>query len=152
MNNKPYYSEYTDTIIALVLFLGMTEDMTKQLNWLVKKLSLDYDETLFVLQNFKGLFRKSNHSNGELQYDLHIRYAQRWRENDIADQNQPPLEANYMEVLLNFVSNMVANEEAEKRQRSANLAATRAAYIAAIGAGVAAFIGIISIGIQLAAG
>lgn len=145
MNNNYPYSEHLDTIVALVSYLGTTDGMTRTPNHLAEKLSLNYDEMVFVLTNFKGLFRESKSKNSdEKVYDLHLRYGLGWLENKKQD-DERFLDAKYLEVLLGFISNMVAHEEAEKRQISANRTATIGAWIAAVAASIAALIEIISI-------
>jgi hypothetical protein len=158
MTERFLYSDHLETIIALVTNLGMTRYKSRTPTALAKYLSLDKDEVNLVLQNFKGLFRESiikSKKTNEPFYTLQLRYSRRWLEDDAEEQDEDapdnqrePLEADYMATLLGFISEMVANEQAEKRQLIANRSATVGAWIAAGAAFIAAIIGIISISLN----
>jgi hypothetical protein len=113
---------------------------------------LEKSEVLLVLEAFKGLFRKSSEPDKEEHfYTLQLRYARRWLgESDDESDDQStsigeaeprgPLEAEYLSALLGFISHMVEQEQASKRQSRANWAAFVAAFVAAIAATVGAII------------
>ena len=115
-----------------------------------------------IFESFKGLFRKSRKSDPQTKehyYTLQLRYARRWLGEDerqrpdgeassppvdSADDDDPefrePLEAGYLTSLLGFISNMVEQEQASKRQSRANWATFIAAVVAAFAATAAAII------------
>ena len=146
MANGKRYSDHLETLIALVTNLAMTRYKSRTPGALAKYLALDYDEVLYVLRNFKGLFRESITvtDNGERYYTLQLRYARRWLEDETPEDDnselREPLEADYLSTLLSFISEMVANEQASARQHSENRITFIGAWIAAIAAIAAAVI------------
>jgi len=158
MSKNALYSEHLETIVALVSNLGTTSYTSRTPTALAKYLSLDHAEVTFVLENFRGLFRASitkSKTTNEPFYTLQLRYSRRWLEADAEaqgedelDSQKEPLGADYMATLLGFISEMVTNEQAEKRQLSANRSATIGTWIAAGAALLAAIIGIVSIALN----
>ncbi len=146
MANEKRYSNHLETLIALVTNLAMTRHRSRTPRALAKYLSLDYGQVLYVLTSFKGLFRESIAvtDNGEHYYTLQLRYARRWLEDEAPEDDnsalEEPLEADYLSTLLNFISGMIANEQASARQYSENRAALIGAWVAAIAAIVAAIV------------
>ncbi|HEX6612342.1 MAG TPA: hypothetical protein VF022_00555 [Rhodanobacteraceae bacterium] len=84
---------------------------------LSKALSIDESEIEQVLDGYKGLFRKSkkvSKKTGKHFYTLQIRYARQWLEERLEDdegEKKPPLEAEYLTTLLNFVTHKAAEEK-----------------------------------------
>ena len=151
MENR--YSENLDTLIALVTNLAMTRFKARTPSKLAKRLSLDESEVLLVLENFKGLFRRSRRKkskSGEYYYTLQLRYARRWleenSENEGEDDPEPqePLEAEYLATLLNFVTSQADHEQAYKRQKSSNFTTLVGAWVAAVAAIIAAILSLLS--------
>ena len=152
MNNKPQYSDHLDTIVALITHLAMTKHKSRTPSKMARQLSLDQDKTLYVLNNFKGLFRRScrkQDKRGEHYYTLQLRYARRWLEDaDDDDQGEDsqgePLESNYLSTLLDFVANRAEQEQESRRQKSSNYAMLIGAWIAAIAAIIAAILSFVA--------
>jgi hypothetical protein len=146
------YADHVDAIVALVSHLAMTEKESMTAKTLATKVSLDQGEVVYVLDSFKGLFRKHTSSveHGEHYYSLQLRYARKWLEgrpathvpDDSRGQVKEPLLPEYVTSLLSFISNMVGQEFTTKRQRSQNLVAIIGAWVAATAAIVAAIIGL----------
>ena len=81
MTARELYSDHLETLVALVQHLAMTERKSKRPSALANALSLDPEEVKLVLENFKGLFRKSRTTSDETQehfFTLQLRYARRW--------------------------------------------------------------------------
>lgn len=113
----PKYSDHLETLIALVTHLAMTDWSMRTPPNLAKALSIDESEIEVVLDKHKGLFRKSNKTSkksGKHFYTLQIRYARQWLEERLDDdegEKKPPLEAEYLTTLLNFVTHKAAEEK-----------------------------------------
>jgi hypothetical protein len=127
----------------------MTKYESRTPRVLAKYSSLDEEEVIHVLENFKGLFRKSVSTcdYGQHYYTLQLRYATRWLRDDAdADeeedpgQEEEPLEAQYFSTLLTFISEMVGQEYASRRKRWENIIVMAGAWIAATASIVAAII------------
>lgn len=123
MVSPPSYSEHLETLIALLTHLAMTDWSMRTPPNLAKALSIDEAEIQYVLDNFKGLFRRSQKTSkktGAHFYTLQIRYARQWLEDEVEHDEgpkRPPLEAEYLTTLLNFVT----HKAAEERSRSLGL-------------------------------
>lgn len=146
LSNK--YSDNLETLVALVTHLAMTQYKSRTASVLATDLSLDRDHVLHVLQTFKGLFRPSQNlyrpdkGDPEPYYWLQLRYARWYLEDKKEDAGkvEPPLEADYLTALLDFIMKMVDQEKTEKRQLSSNAVAIVASIIALIASVVAAII------------
>ncbi|WP_024850893.1 hypothetical protein [Hydrogenovibrio kuenenii] len=120
MSQNPKYSEHQETLIALVTHLAMTDWSMRTPTNLSKALSIDVNEIKIVLEDFKGLFRKSNKKSKKTDdpfYTLQIRYAKQWLdENEEENENdkKPPLESEILIKLLDFVIAKAAEERANK--------------------------------------
>ena len=120
MSQNPKYSEHQETLIALVTHLAMTDWSARTPTGLAKALSIESDEITKVLDNFKGLFRKSkkkSKKNDDHFYTLQIRHAKQWLdENDEEGENdkKPPLEAEILTKLLDFIISKAAEERTNK--------------------------------------
>jgi hypothetical protein len=151
---KRRYTDNLDTLVALVTNLAMTRFRSRTPTALAEYLSLDQADVVFVLTNFRGLFRESTvlTDDGEHWYTLHLRYARRWLESDTKrepateDEEDPrePLGPEYLSTLLTFISNMVAEEQAGLRQSTASTAAVLGSLAVAFAAIVAAIVSSLS--------
>ena len=120
MSQNPKYSEHQETLIALVTHLAMTDWSARTPTNLSKALSIESSEITEVLNEFKGLFRKSNNKSkktGDHFYTLQIRHAKQWLyesaeegEND----TKPPLESELLTKLLDFVISKAAEERVNR--------------------------------------
>jgi hypothetical protein len=134
---KKSYSRDIDILIALVSYLSMTEYRSMRPSKIAQRLSLERERVEEVLENYKGLFRKSTNKTheetGEHYYTLHIRYAMRWlNEDDSMSETTPPkLPAEYITTILNFLSDRVKQEETQRTEQVKNLITMIAAIIAA---------------------
>lgn len=117
------YSDHLETLIALVTHLAMTDWSMRTPPNLAKALSIDEAEIQAVLDEYKGLFRMSttrSKKSGKHFYTLQIRYARQWLEERVDDdegEKKPPLEAEYLTTLLNFVT----HKATEERNRNVSL-------------------------------
>ncbi len=138
MKTEMQYSDNLDVLVALVTFLAMTNHKSNTPTYLANNLGLDITKTKNTLQIFDGLFRESKKpaENGENYFTLHLRYALRWKQkNDNAenddDEVREPLGAEYLDTLLNFITQMVEQEQTNHRQQSSNKVTLTAARVAA---------------------
>ena len=148
------YSDHVDILVALVTHLGMTRYKSRLPSKIAKYLDIDEGETVKVLENFKGLFRKSIgvSSHGEHYYTLQLRYARRWldqekdKDQDGEEEEEPrePIGAEYLSALLNFIISMVVQEQSSSRQLLTNRITLYASIIAAVAAIIAAIISFIN--------
>ena len=120
MSQDPKYSQHQETLIALVTHLAMTAFSARTPTNLSKALSIDAEEIKKVLEQFKGLFRKSKKKTKKTDdhfYTLQIRHARQWldesKEGD-EDVKKPPLESEYLTKLLDFVINKAEEERTNK--------------------------------------
>jgi hypothetical protein len=103
------------------------------------------DEVEFVLENFKGLFRKSRKKyEGYHRYTLLLRYSHRPYDGSQALDASEPLPNNELFSLLDFISNKVGMEQAEKQQRANNRNQQVAMFIAVLSAVIAAAASVVS--------
>jgi len=145
--NKTKYGDHFETLVALISHMALMDDTSRTPSNLAKYLSLDKDETVNVLQDFKGIFRKSIKTfteTGEHFYCLQIRYATRKHEGDNDEGDFIQLKADYLSTLLDFVAKMVETENASTRQASYNVATIIASIIALVASITAAIIAISS--------
>jgi len=164
MENPMSYSDNLETLVALVTHLAMTKFRSRTPGNLAKYLGLKEAKVLDVLETFKGLFRKSitKLDDGQHYYTLQLRYARRWLQEDDkrhvdydseTDEPDPrePLEPEHLSALLSFITDMVEQEQATKRQKSSNRAALAGAWTAAAIAFVAAVISLLGVVVDLIA-
>jgi len=136
------YSDHLEALIALVTHLAMTDWSMRTPPNLAKALSIEETEIQYVLDNFKGLFRRSQKTSkktGVHFYTLQIRYARQWLEEQAGDDEgpqKPPLEVEYLTTLLEFVT----HKAAEERSRSLGFIT---AWIAAGGSLLVAILAIV---------
>ncbi|MBB3104145.1 hypothetical protein [Azomonas macrocytogenes] len=111
---KLSYSEHLDTLIALVTHLAMTDWSARTSPNLAKAVSIDQKEVETVLASFKSLFRKSEKTSkktGAHFYALQLRHARQWLEGEEDEETKrPPLEQEYLNSLLEFISNRAQEE------------------------------------------
>lgn len=142
---KKKYSKDLDELIALVSYLSMTKYNSMRPSILAKRLALNEKVVLRVLNEYKGIFRKSQKADkdsGECYYTLHFRYALRGAKDDIYDNDdniQEILPAEHQTTLLNFIANRAVLEETQKTIKTQIMLTFFAAIIAAIAAIIAAF-------------
>ena len=135
-DNKKSYSKHSETILALVTHLAMTQHKSRTPKILAEDLALDYSEVVYVLKTFKGLFRESK---GKSKYDenyywLQLRYARWWLEGDDFPRTakpKEPLESDYLNTLLTYITNMIEQEQTSLRQESRNRSGVYVAWLAA---------------------
>lgn len=141
------YSSHFETLVALVSYMALMEYTSRTPTNLAKYLSLGKDEVVFVLENFKGIFRESikpSHDTNEKFYCLQMRYATRKRDADDDEGELVQMKAEHINTLLDFVTKMVEAEKASKRQTGYNWVTIMASIIALIASITAAMIAIIS--------
>lgn len=116
MSKSAKYSEHLETLIALTTHLAMTDWSMRTPPNLAKALSIDEEDIQLVLDRFKSLYRRSprkSKKTGAHFYTLQIRHARQWLE-DAADEDEgvkkPPLEAEYLTTLLNFITHRASAE------------------------------------------
>jgi hypothetical protein len=109
------YSDHLETLIALLTHLAMTDWSMRSAPNLSKALSIEESEIEYVLENFKGLFRKSKTKKSKANfYALQIRHARQWlNEEESEDENtkKPPLESEHLTALLDFVIRKAEQEK-----------------------------------------
>ncbi len=115
----PHYGSHLETLTALVTHMAMTDWSLRTPPNLAKALSIDEPEIRIVLDAFKGLFRKSPNlspKTGNPMYALQLRHARQWLDDEADDEarSKPPLEAEYLVALLNFITDR-ANQEARRQ-------------------------------------
>lgn len=149
---KVKYSDHVETLIALVTHLGMTRYKSRTPSKIAESLDLDQQEVIFILEHFRGLFRKSKNtsSSGEHFYTLQLRYARRWlaqepQEGEEDPEPVEPINSDSLTALLNYILEMVEQEQTTTRQSSSNKIVIIASVIAAISALCGACIGLIGI-------
>lgn len=141
MSQNPKYSDHQETLIALVTHLAMTDWSARTPTNLSKALSIDKGEIVAVLDNFKGLFRRSKKTSKKSDdyfYSLQIRHARQWlseAEEEDETTKKPPLETEYITKLLDFVISKSAEERSNK--------------IAAVGPWVAAIASLVVAGLAI---
>ncbi len=138
MSKSPKYSDHLETLIALTTHLAMTDWSMRTPPNLAKALSIDESEIRYALDNFKGLFRRSPNKSkktGAHFYTLQIRYARQWLE-DAAEEDEgiqkPPLEAEYLTTLLNFVTHRASEEGGRSLGLITSWIAAAASFVVAI--------------------
>jgi hypothetical protein len=158
-NETLKYSDHYEILVALVTYLAVCNRPVKSKGktidnataiWLTEYLGFQSEskEVEFVLDSFKNIFRRSRQPhNGHYRYSLLLRYSHRSYTDPNAPDVSEPLPNNELFSLLNFISNRVAIEQDEKRQkensrndRVAMSVAVLSAVIAAIASVVSAFI------------
>ncbi len=107
IRRKPSYSKNLDVLVAVITHLGYTDWNMRSPKNTAKALNMEEKSVLYVLENFRSLFRKATHTSkaGTPFYQLHIRYALRWRDNVVYEEEskEAPLEPSSVNTLLDFV-------------------------------------------------
>lgn len=142
------YSNHFETIVALVTHLalatgndGKSDDSNAMR--LAAHLGLDPAETVEVLDNLKGLFRRSHEtfassSGPQHRYSLQLRYARRTYQESELVQASKPLSNDDLFSLLTFVIDKVREEQENQRLSQSNRTTMVGAWIAATMALIAA--------------
>jgi hypothetical protein len=140
-NQEPSYSKHFDALVALTTYLAITssEDLDAANSFrLAEQLGLNTQEVEFVLDNFKGLFRKSlkkyqtTDFGIQHNYTLQLRYARRiYIDGSIANLGQA-LSNEELFSLLEFILGKVKEEQENERQNSSNRITMVGAILAAI--------------------
>lgn len=150
------YSDHYEVIVSLVTYLAVcnrrVEKYDKTIDnatagWLAEYLGLQEKshEVEYVLENFKGLFRKSRQQHdGHYRYTLLLRYSHRTYDGSQAPDISEPLPNDELFSLLGFISNKVAVELSEKQQSENNRNQQVAMFIAVLSAVIAAAASVVS--------
>jgi hypothetical protein len=133
------YSDDLDILIALISYLALSQYKSMRPSKLAERLALELDLVIKVLDRYKGIFRKSFKTHNETRehyYTLHMRYALRFEEGARNEEQEegPKLSSDQVNILLRFVIDKAAQENALKNERKKNLITMTAAIIAAIAA------------------
>jgi hypothetical protein len=146
----PKYSQHFETLVALVTYLGFTGGGHSDAAFadeLASHLGLDELEVSTVLQQFKGLFRRSELPHPrrptEHKYALQLRYARRKYVDGEYQGAGEPLNNDDLFALLEFISNRVREEQESERHYQTNRITMIGALVAAAFSVLAAFIGLI---------
>lgn len=133
--STPSYRRHLETLVALVTHLASHNLGRRTPPGLADALSIDEKEITTVLEGFKSLFRrgKGKAKNNAPLFALQLRYARQWMKTDTEaeDEAQPPLEPEYLVMLLNFIIDR-ANAEARDRQAFWTLIASIVAAVASV--------------------
>lgn len=107
LKNNPSYSKNIDILVAIVTHLGYTDWNMRSTKNLAKAVGRSEDEVSKVLDEFKALFRKSSFKSSKnlTYYQLHVRYALRWRDDNNTEnvEQNLPLEPTTVNALLDFI-------------------------------------------------
>jgi len=114
------YSDNFDLLIALICHLGSTDRASRTPTFIAKDLSFEKNNVETVLNGFPAFFRRSSNtskkpdSQGDHFYTLHLRYSRR-RIDAEEDGESNPLSAEEIDMLINLVTDMVSQEQANSR-------------------------------------
>lgn len=158
------YSDHLDMLLALISYLALTQWRSRSPNALATELCLPEEQIVSVLDGFPGLFRKNPEPHptavGEQpSYTLYARYARRrLREIDAAGSRVPranelvsapepaqdgageELDADFLQMLLDFVSDQARAERESTQSRLAQRWLLLGVVVAASASVVAAII------------
>ncbi|GAB4227826.1 MAG: hypothetical protein Kow00121_56600 [Elainellaceae cyanobacterium] len=139
--NTLSYSQHFETLVALVTHLavvGGDEADAANAPKLAERLGLDEQEVITVLDNFKGLFRKtqeryqSKNYGLQYKYTLQLRYARRkYVDGKVANVGEA-LTNEELFSLLTFITNKVNEEQETARQARENKITMIGVWVAAI--------------------
>lgn len=131
MNSRTFrYTDHEDTIISLVTYLGSHQGKegrdAASPSELANYLGLDEEEVKTVLDEFRGLFRRSQKTyetreqGAQYRYTLHLRYARRKYVNGNLSERGESLTNDDLFGLLSFITNRIQEEhENERHAKSA---------------------------------
>jgi hypothetical protein len=162
------YSDHLDMLLALISYLALTQWRSRSPNALAADLFLPEEQIFSVLDGFPGIFRKNPELHptavgGQPSYTLHARYARRRpREIDSAaapalptaaneliassapdpaqDGTGEELDADFLRMLLDFVSDQARAERESTQSRLAQRWLLLGVVVAAAASIVAAII------------
>lgn len=139
-NPKLSYTANFETLVALVTHLavvGGDEADAANAPKLAKRLGLSEKDVKYVLDNFLGLFRKTEmqyptkNYGQQYKYTLQLRYARRkYVDNQVVNVGEA-LSNDELFALLEFVSNKVREEQENERQARGNRVTMIGVWIAA---------------------
>jgi hypothetical protein len=134
------YTTHFETLVALVTHLavvGGDEADAANAPKLAKRLRLNEQEVEYVLDNFHGLFRRSEmqyptkNYGQQYKYTLQLRYARRkYVDGQVANVGEA-LSNEELFALLEFISNKVREEQENERQAKGNRVTMIGVWIAA---------------------
>ena len=133
------YRDHIELLTALVTYLALTKRISRSAKGLARDLSLERSEVEAVLDGFPGIFRRSKtmievDDDPRFTYTLHSRYALRGTADpDAGDGSSegPALQAEYLRMTLDLISDRAAGEQTVVRDRNALVVAAIAAVVAA---------------------
>ncbi len=140
------YSENLETIIALTSNLALGKHKSRTPSNLAKYLNLQKQDVERVLEAFKGIFRRSinKSKDGEYFYTLQLRFAKRWMENYVDDEEndevKEPLAADYLQALFTLISARATQEAELHKTKLQGRLALVGSWVAATAAIIAAII------------
>lgn len=132
------YSRHIDYLLASVVYLGTNDKFwSRTPSKLAGELSLDQDELIAVFAAFPGIFRKSKNVNeaGEYPYSLQARYARISGTDSEGKEWHPPLPAETLRLLYDFIQKS-ADEERAGLRSAIGFGLTVLAAIASAGAAI----------------
>lgn len=134
------YNQHFETLIALVTHLavvGGDEADAANAPKLAQRLGLDEQEVITVLDNFKGLFRRTQERYPtkdfglQYKYTLQLRYARRKYVNGKVVNAGEALTNEELFSLLEFITNKVNEEQENDRQARENKITMVGVWVAA---------------------
>lgn len=134
-SRPPSYSKNLDVLVAMITHLGYTDWNMRSSRNLAKALGIKEDRVLFVLDNFPAFFRKAGFvsSKGTTFYQLHVRYAIRWKDEDESENEskEAPLEPSTVNAMIDVA---VKCADQERRHSLGYLTVAVATLVSIIGA------------------
>lgn len=132
------YSKHIDYLLASVVYLGTNDRFwSRTPSKLADELSLDQEELIAVFAAFPGIFRKSKNINdaGEYPYSLQARYARISGTDSEGKEWHPPLPAETLRLLYDFIQKS-ADEERAGLRSAIGFGLTVLAAVASAGAAI----------------
>jgi hypothetical protein len=134
------YSEDIDYLLAAAVYLASsTYWWGRTPQRLANELSLDEIRLTSVLAGYPGIFRQSKTvaDNGQTSFSLQARYAHfdsKDGKEPASSDDIPPIEADELKLVLEFIQKMAEHEKTDARARRSNFIAVGAAVISAVAA------------------
>ncbi len=114
------YSKDMDYLLALITHLALTKYLSRSPKYLSIFLGLNENKVEQVLNNYSGIFRKSQNkgeTSGQFLFTLHSRYALRGQTTAESEElERDPLSDEQLSSLITFISNMQVSELNRKLQ------------------------------------
>ena len=130
---KPSYSANFEILTALITYMATDKFVLHQPKWFANQLSMDVSQIKPVLEEFKGLFRRSKKTSKDYEepyYSLHLRNARQEVWDGNTNVQKPALELQELMELLKFV----ADKARDETSRWTGIVTATAAAAAAIAA------------------